>query len=49
MVQPVHDKFYPLTFFSARGEEVQEKDSTSYYNMAEVHYTFLLEHSHLLS
>ena len=36
MIQPVHDNFYPLTFFAARGEDVQEADSTSYYNMAEV-------------
>ncbi|CAL8138318.1 unnamed protein product [Orchesella dallaii] len=34
--QPVHDNFFPLTFFAARGEDVQDSESTSYYNMAEV-------------
>jgi len=31
-----HDIFYPLTFFTARGEEVQHKNSTTFYNNAEV-------------
>uniref|UniRef100_A0A8C2IG00 Probable helicase with zinc finger domain n=1 Tax=Cyprinus carpio TaxID=7962 RepID=A0A8C2IG00_CYPCA len=34
--QPPHKDFYPLTFFTARGEDVQEKNSTAYYNNAEV-------------
>ncbi|KAM3865303.1 putative helicase with zinc finger domain [Diretmus argenteus] len=34
--QPSHKDFYPLTFFTARGEDVQEKNSTAYYNNAEV-------------
>uniref|UniRef100_A0A3Q2YQU4 Probable helicase with zinc finger domain n=1 Tax=Hippocampus comes TaxID=109280 RepID=A0A3Q2YQU4_HIPCM len=34
--QPCHKDFYPLTFFTARGEDVQEKNSTAYYNNAEV-------------
>lgn len=36
MSQPAHSKYYPLSFFAARGEDVQESDSTSYFNMAEV-------------
>ncbi|KAJ8264102.1 hypothetical protein GJAV_G00145180 [Gymnothorax javanicus] len=34
--QPSHKDFFPLTFFTARGEDVQEKNSTAYYNNAEV-------------
>ncbi|KAM4691302.1 putative helicase with zinc finger domain [Rhinophrynus dorsalis] len=34
--QPTHKDFYPLTFFTARGEDVQEKNSTAFYNNAEV-------------
>ncbi|KAI4556780.1 hypothetical protein MJT46_015403 [Ovis ammon polii x Ovis aries] len=34
--QPAHKEFYPLTFFTARGEDVQEKNSTAFYNNAEV-------------
>uniref|UniRef100_A0A3P8W3K7 Probable helicase with zinc finger domain n=1 Tax=Cynoglossus semilaevis TaxID=244447 RepID=A0A3P8W3K7_CYNSE len=34
--QPSHKDFYPLTFFTARGEDIQEKNSTAYYNNAEV-------------
>ncbi|XP_051775027.1 LOW QUALITY PROTEIN: probable helicase with zinc finger domain [Erpetoichthys calabaricus] len=34
--QPAHKEFHPLTFFTARGEDVQEKNSTAYYNNAEV-------------
>ncbi|XP_036306653.1 probable helicase with zinc finger domain isoform X4 [Pipistrellus kuhlii] len=34
--QPAHKDFYPLTFFTARGEDVQEKNSTAYFNNAEV-------------
>lgn len=35
--QPKHKKFYPLTFFTALGEDVQEKYSTGFYNCAEVY------------
>ena len=35
--QPRHDKFYPLTFFTTRGEDVQDKNSTAFYNNAEVY------------
>lgn len=34
--QPRHKKFYPLTFFTALGEDVQDKNSTGFYNCAEV-------------
>ena len=34
--QPPHKKWHPLTFFTARGEDIQEKNSTAYYNNAEV-------------
>uniref|UniRef100_A0A4W3K0Y9 Probable helicase with zinc finger domain n=1 Tax=Callorhinchus milii TaxID=7868 RepID=A0A4W3K0Y9_CALMI len=34
--QPAHKDFYPLTFFTARGEDVQEKNSTAFYNNSEV-------------
>lgn len=37
--QPSHKDFYPLTFFTARGEDIQEKNSTAYYNNAEVRST----------
>lgn len=40
--QPCHKDFYPLTFFTARGEDVQEKNSTAYYNNAEVSVKVLL-------
>ncbi|XP_063235527.1 probable helicase with zinc finger domain [Bacillus rossius redtenbacheri] len=35
--QPRHEKFYPLTFFTARGEDVQDVNSTAFYNNAEVY------------
>lgn len=35
--QPKHDKFYPLTFFTTRGEDVQDKNSTAFYNNSEVY------------
>lgn len=35
--QPRHDKFYPLTFFTTRGEDLQESNSTAFYNNAEVY------------
>lgn len=38
--QPSHKDFYPLTFFTARGEDVQEKNSTAYYNNAEVYHCY---------
>ena len=34
--QPRHHDFYPLTFFTARGEDVQHQNSTTYYNNSEV-------------
>ncbi|XP_038069639.1 probable helicase with zinc finger domain [Patiria miniata] len=34
--QAAHGDWYPLTFFTTRGEDVQEKNSTSFYNNAEV-------------
>ncbi|XP_033744648.1 probable helicase with zinc finger domain [Pecten maximus] len=35
--QPCHPLYYPLTFYSARGEEVQHENSIGFYNIAEVH------------
>lgn len=35
--QPRHEKFYPLTFFTTRGEDVQDKNSTAFYNNSEVY------------
>ncbi|KAJ8936128.1 hypothetical protein NQ318_022210 [Aromia moschata] len=35
--QPRHTKFYPLTFFTTRGEDVQDKNSTAFYNNSEVY------------
>nr|CAD7397005.1 unnamed protein product [Timema cristinae] len=35
--QPRHDKFYPLTFFTTRGEDVQDINSTAFYNNSEVY------------
>nr|XP_014088469.1 probable helicase with zinc finger domain [Bactrocera oleae]XP_014088470.1 probable helicase with zinc finger domain [Bactrocera oleae]XP_014088471.1 probable helicase with zinc finger domain [Bactrocera oleae]XP_014088473.1 probable helicase with zinc finger domain [Bactrocera oleae]XP_014088474.1 probable helicase with zinc finger domain [Bactrocera oleae]XP_014088476.1 probable helicase with zinc finger domain [Bactrocera oleae]XP_036214251.1 probable helicase with zinc finger domain [B len=35
--QPRHERFYPLTFFTTRGEDVQDKNSTAFYNNAEVY------------
>ncbi|XP_014248250.1 probable helicase with zinc finger domain isoform X2 [Cimex lectularius] len=35
--QPRHDYFYPLTFFTTRGEDVQDHNSTAFYNNAEVY------------
>ncbi|XP_071814832.1 probable helicase with zinc finger domain isoform X3 [Apostichopus japonicus] len=34
--QPPHPKLYPLTFYTAKGEDIQEKNSTTFYNNAEV-------------
>ena len=34
---PPHGSWYPLTFFTARGEDVQDPNSTSYYNNSEVY------------
>ena len=31
-----HSVYYPLTFFTARGEEVQHENSSGYYNTSEV-------------
>ncbi|CAH1397953.1 unnamed protein product [Nezara viridula] len=35
--QPRHDHFYPLTFFTTRGEDVQDQNSTAFYNNSEVY------------
>ncbi|TRY67479.1 hypothetical protein TCAL_05962 [Tigriopus californicus] len=35
--QTVHDKWYPLTVFTARGEAIQDANSTSFYNNSEVY------------
>ncbi|XP_066992775.2 probable helicase with zinc finger domain isoform X2 [Anabrus simplex] len=35
--QPRHEKFYPLTFFTTRGEDVQDLNSTAFYNNSEVY------------
>ncbi|KAK3765648.1 hypothetical protein RRG08_063685 [Elysia crispata] len=32
-----HDQFYPLTFFAAKGEEIQHENNTGFYNMSEVY------------
>ena len=37
-VQPRHDDFYPLGFFTARGDDEQHINSTAFYNNAEVMY-----------
>ena len=36
--QPRHKTFYPLSFFTARGEDVQHQNSTTYYNNSEVRF-----------
>jgi len=36
--QPRHDDFYPLSFFTARGDDEQHVNSTGFYNNAEVTY-----------
>ena len=38
--QPRHDYFYPLTFFTTRGEDVQDHNSTAFYNNSEVIFDF---------
>jgi hypothetical protein len=40
--QPQHEKFYPLTFFTTRGEDVQDLNSTAFYNNSEVSKSYLL-------
>ena len=35
--QPCHETFHPLTFFTARGEDVQHANSTGFYNNSEVY------------
>ncbi|KAL1517728.1 hypothetical protein ABEB36_001459 [Hypothenemus hampei] len=32
-----HPKYYPLTFFTTRGEDVQDKNATAFYNISEVY------------
>jgi len=39
--QPRHEKFYPLTFFTTRGEDVQDVNSTAFYNNSEVRESYL--------
>jgi len=34
--QPQHSDFYPLSFFTARGDDEQHVNSTAFYNNAEV-------------
>eukprot|EP00090_Calanus_glacialis_P043171 TRINITY_DN7638_c0_g1_i1.p1 TRINITY_DN7638_c0_g1~~TRINITY_DN7638_c0_g1_i1.p1 ORF type:complete len:1395 (-),score=231.54 TRINITY_DN7638_c0_g1_i1:680-4864(-) len=34
---PSHPSWYPLTFFTARGEDIQDPNSTSFYNNSEVY------------
>jgi hypothetical protein len=31
-----HEDWYPLTMFTAKGEDIQDVNSTSFYNNAEV-------------
>lgn len=35
--QAAHPKFYPLTFFTARGEDFQDPNSTAFHNNSEVY------------
>lgn len=35
--QPRHEIFYPLTFFTSRGEDIQDLNSTAFYNNSEVY------------
>ncbi|UYV83673.1 HELZ [Cordylochernes scorpioides] len=35
--QPRHSQFYPLSFFTAQGEDLQDINSTAYHNDAEVY------------
>ncbi|XP_047469239.1 probable helicase with zinc finger domain [Penaeus chinensis] len=35
--QTAHPKFHPLTFFTARGEDFQDPNSTAFYNNSEVY------------
>ncbi|XP_066256079.1 probable helicase with zinc finger domain [Euwallacea similis] len=35
--QPRHSDFYPLTFLTTRGEDIQDKNSTAFYNNSEVY------------
>ena len=35
-MQPRHKDFYPLSFFTARGDDEQHVNSTAFYNNAEV-------------
>ncbi|KAK7079845.1 hypothetical protein SK128_024327 [Halocaridina rubra] len=34
--QTAHPKFHPLTFFTARGEDFQDPNSTAFHNNSEV-------------
>ncbi|XP_022919640.1 probable helicase with zinc finger domain [Onthophagus taurus] len=35
--QPSHENYYPLTFYTTRGEDVQDQNSTAFYNNSEVY------------
>ena len=35
--QAAHETWYPLTMFTARGEDIQDQNSTSFYNNSEVY------------
>lgn len=35
--QPQHNTYYPLTFFTTRGEDIQDINSTAFYNNSEVY------------
>ena len=41
--QPQHPGYFPLTFFSASGEDIQHDNSTGFYNIAEVLIKFLCQ------
>ena len=43
-----HSVYYPLTFFTARGEEVQHENSSGYFNTAEVSFRPLMGEKYLL-
>jgi len=40
-MQPQHANFYPLSFFTARGDDEQHVNSTAFYNNAEVERCYL--------
>lgn len=34
--QPAHHVYYPLTFYAARGEDLQHQNNTGFHNISEV-------------